>query len=167
MQTMAPSIALRPARPEDTAFQQAVYASTRADELALVDWSPDQKMAFVLMQFNAQATHYSNYYPGAESSIILRNETPVGRLIVDRSGDEILLMDIALLPEHRHGGIGTCLIQALMAEARQSGKALRLYVETFNLAQRLYRRLGFTLVNESGIYGEMEWRPAPEGENRG
>ncbi len=159
-------VALRPARPEDTVFQQTVYASTRAGEMALVDWSADQKMAFIQMQFNAQTTHYSNYYPSAEWSIILQDGAPAGRMIVDRSGAEILLMDIALLPKRRNAGIGTRLIQDLMAEARQAGKPLRLHVESFNPAQRLYQRLGFAQVSESGVYCEMEWRPAPPEERR-
>jgi ribosomal protein S18 acetylase RimI-like enzyme len=34
------------------------------------------------------------------------------------------------------------------------------HVETFNSALRLYKRLGFRIVGESGIYLEMIWKPA-------
>ncbi len=163
MTLLALPVTLRPAQPEDRLFQQTVYASTRAGELALVDWNPEQKLAFVEMQFTAQTAHYGIHYPQAEWSIILRDGTPVGRMIVDRSGEAILLIDIALLPEHRHGGIGGTLIQDLMDEARRDGKTLRLHVGTSNPAQSLYRRLGFTLVSASGIYLEMEWRPGAGG----
>lgn len=153
-----PEVTLRPAQAEDTAFQIAVYASTRAEEMALVSWSGEQVQAFVQMQFEAQRRHYTAYFPNAEYSIILRQEVPIGRLIVSRSSAEILLMDIALLPEFRQAGIGTSLMRALMAEAQQAGLPLRLHVEINNPARRLYERLGFYPIGEQGIYIEMEWR---------
>ncbi len=155
---MNASYTLSPAQAKDEPFLLEVYASTRADELALVGWSAKQKQVFVQMQFNAQRQHYLAYYPGAEYSIILREHTPLGRLIVDRSGVEILLMDIALLPEYRRAGIGAAIIQSLQAEASQAGKPLRLHVEIYNPAQRLYARLGFSKIDAVGIYEELEWR---------
>ena len=156
---MSTQVTLRPAGPQDTAFQLAVYASTRADELALTNWTPAQKQAFVEMQAEAQARHYASFYPGAEHSIILHQSTAIGRLIVWRGSDQILLMDIALLPEYRRAGIGTYLIRSLMDEARQSSKPLHLHVEPFNPALRLYERLGFSKIAESGYYYEMKWDP--------
>lgn len=158
---MPASISLRTARVDDEAFQLAVYASTRAAELSLVDWGADQKQAFVAMQFDAQKQHYSRFYPEAEYSIILRGQDPIGRLIVDRSGRVILLMDITLLPEYCNQGIGGGLIRELMAEAGRTGRPLRLHVETFNPALHLYQRLGFKKIAEKGIYLEMEWQPGP------
>ncbi len=139
-----------------------VYASTRAEELALVDWTLEQKLAFLQMQFNAQRQHYRVYYPAATYHLIRRDDVPIGRMIVHRSQDEILLMDIALLPESRNAGIGTALIRELQDEAARTRRALRLHVETFNPARRLYDRLGFHPLVESGIYVEMEWRAPTE-----
>jgi len=156
---MSATYTLRPAQPDDAAFMLAVYASTRADEMALVDWPIEQKQAFVEMQYTAQAQHYARYYPGAEYYIILDGQTALGRLIVCRSPSEILMMDVALLPEFRRRGTGSAVIRDLMADAEQAGIPLRLHVETFNPALRLYERLGFTKTAESGIYLEMEWRP--------
>ena len=150
-------VTLRPARPIDQSFLQAVYASTRVEEMTLVDWPSEQKTAFLQMQFNAQAEHYRAYYPSATYQIILRDDLPMGRLIVNRSPHEILLMDIALLPEYRNTGIGTGLIRELQDESMRSGRALHLHVEIFNPALRLYQRLGFRSIGESGIYLEMEW----------
>jgi ribosomal protein S18 acetylase RimI-like enzyme len=156
-------INLRPAQNDDTAFQLAVYASTRAAELKFVDWGPEQAQAFVQSQFDAQTLHYARFYPQAETSIILNDGTPIGRIIIDRSGSTFLLMDIALLPEYCGRGIGTRLIEDIKMEAEQAGKPLRLHVETFNQAQRLYNRLGFKVIAEEGIYLEMEWRPGVAG----
>ncbi len=151
-------VTLRPVQTEDDAFLFQVSASTRAEEMALVDWSQEQKQAFLEMQFNAQRQHYLAYYPDARYHIILRDQVSIGRLIVNRSDEEILVIDIALLQEHRGAGIGTDLIRELQAEAAQTGKPLRLHVEVFNPAQRLYARLGFVKIAELGVYYELEWK---------
>jgi ribosomal protein S18 acetylase RimI-like enzyme len=148
---------LRLVRPDDQDFLFQVYASTRAEEMALVNWDAAQQHAFLQMQFNAQTQHYRIQYPHAEYSIILRDQAAIGRLIVNRADDEIMLMDIALLPEYRNVGLGTALICDFMDEARSTRKPLRLHVETYNPAQRLYERLGFVNTSETGIYRAMEW----------
>jgi GNAT superfamily N-acetyltransferase len=152
-------ISLRPARPNEEAFLFQVYASTRAIEMTWVDWTPEQKEAFLQMQSTAQLKHYRLNYPQAEYQIIEENGVAIGRLIVDRSKNPILLMDIALLPEYQGKGIGTTLIQNLMGEAARKNWPLCLHVETFNPAMRLYRRLGFVESGEMGIYHEMTWLP--------
>jgi ribosomal protein S18 acetylase RimI-like enzyme len=112
------------------------------------------------MQFKAQRQYYLQEYPSAEYHIIQRDGVDIGRRIVNRAGGEILLMDIALLPEYRNGGIGTALIRDLMAEAEQTDRPLRLHVEFFNRALRLYERLGFSKIGDVSVYFEMEWRPS-------
>ncbi len=154
---MEMQVALRPAEAADDRFMRALYATTRADEMALVPWTPEQKAAFLDMQFRAQRLSYLNEYPQADYYLIELSGQAAGRMIVDRSGKTLLLMDIALLPEFRAQGIGTMLIRALQDEAHHSGRAVRLYVETFNPALRLYERLGFRAIGEVGIYLEMEW----------
>jgi len=78
-------ITLRPVATGDEDFLYQVYASTRIDEMALVDWSAEQKAAFLHMQFQAQTAHYRAYYPNAQYLIIQRDDTtPLGRLIVGR-----------------------------------------------------------------------------------
>ena len=151
---------LRPVRAGDEDFLYRVYASTRTDEMALVDWSAEQKAAFLRMQFQAQASHYRAYYPRAEYQVIQRDDTmPLGRLIVDRANDSMLIVDIALLPEYRNAGVGTSIIQQLMAEATSRQRPLLLHVEVFNPAMKLYNRLGFVKTGEQGIYHEMTWKP--------
>ena len=153
------SITMRPNKLEDEAFLFKVYASTRADEMALVNWTQPQIESFLLMQFNAQRQYYLEQYPTAEYSIIQSDGDDIGRLIVDHQADQILLMDISLLPEYRNKGIGTALIQELMAQAASAGKPIRLHVEFFNPALHLYERLGFRKIQEVGVHYEMEWRP--------
>lgn len=154
-------ITRRPVGAEDDAFLCALYASTRAEEMALVNWSLEEHQAFLRMQFDAQATHYAAQYPQAQFDLILRNGVAAGRLTVDRTGESLHIVDIALLPEHRNAGIATRLIAELQAEAASTQRPLRLHVENFNRAGRLYARLGFRKVSEAGMYWLLEWR-APD-----
>ena len=154
------SVALRPATSDDDAFMVRVYAGTRAAELAAVPWTDKEKAAFVQMQFAAQAQHYREHYPDTSFDLILLDEEPVGRLYVARWTSEIRIVDIALLPEHCNIGIGTTLLRELQAEAAAAGKPLRIHVERFNPALRLYERLGFTLLEDKGVYLFLEWSPS-------
>ncbi len=152
-------ISLRVADLADEAFLLTVYASTRADEMALVNWSPEHKGAFLQMQFNAQRQYYQSQYPQAEYYIIERDRRPVGRMIVDRSKHAILLMNIALLPDYRNKGIGSSLVRQLLEEADWALRPVQLHVEAFNRAKGLYKRLGFVETGEAGMYLEMMRQP--------
>jgi len=149
---------LRAATPEDEQFLRAVYACTRAEELARVPWSDEQKRAFTDMQFTAQDAHYRRHYPNTQYSIIEVQGLPAGRLYVDRCEKEIRIIDIAMLPEHRRAGIGTKLLCELQDEARAAGKVLTIHVEKFNPALRLYQRLGFKQIEDKGVYLFLEWK---------
>jgi GNAT superfamily N-acetyltransferase len=152
-------ISLRPVEDGDRSFLMDVYASTREDELKLVDWTPEQKRAFCEMQFRAQDTYYRNTYTNVTYDVVLVDGEPGGRLYVCRQPDHILVLDVALLPGFRGRGIGTRLLADVQAEAVASAKPLRIHVERFNPALRLYARLGFGLIADEGVYLHLEWRP--------
>lgn len=153
-------IKLRPLTADDALFAYRVYASTRADEMKLVNWDDAQKEAFVQMQFKAQSEHYQLHYPDAEYLVIQYGELPAGRLIVERSENSIVVMDLALLPEYRNLGIGGTLLRDLMSEAEQKGVPVVLRVEFFNPVIRLYTRLGFVKTRQiNDVYHEMVWNP--------
>jgi ribosomal protein S18 acetylase RimI-like enzyme len=137
-----------------------VYAGTRAEEMDLVDWSEAQKGAFLRMQFRAQDQFYKDNYRGAEYFVILLDGQPVGRLYLHRRSDELRIMDIALLPAFRGRGIGTTLLKNILEEAVNECLPVSIHVERFNPALHLYRRLGFRLVEERGVYLFMKWFPS-------
>lgn len=154
------SLSLRPISPDDMDFLLRLYRSTREEELAMVDWTPEQKDWFILMQFNAQHTWYQEHYVGASFDVLLVDGVPAGRLYIHRRETEIRLVDISFLPEVRGRGLGTALLRDLCAEAEAAGKPLTIHVEKYNPAMRLYQRLGFTRIDETGPYDLMEWKPA-------
>jgi ribosomal protein S18 acetylase RimI-like enzyme len=157
--TAASAIALRPVGLADGDLLFRIYASTRAEELALVGWTEEQKQTFLLQQFAAQSADWGKHYPAADFRIIEVDGVPAGRFYVNRGTEEIWLVDIALLPEYRRGGIGAALIRGLLAEGKAAGLPVTLHVEVFNPARRLYERLGFEAVEDRGVYVLMRWLP--------
>ena len=136
-----------------------MYASTRAEELAAVPWDDGQKDAFLRLQFEAQDAWYRENYPQASFDVVVAGGEPIGRLYVHRGREEIRIVDIALLPEHRGGGVGTSLLRDLLAEADAAGKSVTIHVERLNPALRLYERLGFELAEDKGVYLFLERPP--------
>ncbi len=156
-------VELRRATDADGEFLFQVYAGTRAEEMALVDWTEAEKQAFVRQQFEAQSRHYREYFTRAEFLVIERDGRPVGRLYLDRRPDEIRIVDISLLPHERNTGAGSALLRDILAEGKERGVPVSIHVEQFNRAMNLYRRLGFVKISDYGIYDLMEWRPEPAG----
>ena len=153
------SITLRPIGPEDLKFLLDVYASTRTDEMRLLDWDKQTKEVFLHLQFEAQHRYYSENYPGAEFQVILLDGKPVGRLYIHRRESEIRIMDITVLPEHRNKGIGSFLLDQVLTLATNRQLPVTIHVEQFNPALNLYKRLGFRLVEERGVHLFMKWVP--------
>jgi len=152
------TITLRDATAEDEAFLRQVYACTRAEEMALVPWTDEQREAFLRFQFDAQDSYYRSQFPEAAYQIILKDGAPVGRLYVYRNSTDMRILDITILPEHRAAGVGTSLIRDLQAEAEASNQPLNIWVENFNRSQTLFKRLGFSIVQEEGYNNLLEYR---------
>lgn len=151
-------LSVRPERSGDRQFLEHLYASTRERELRAVDWPQDAREAFLRQQYEAQHTHYRRHYPDAKFWIIESESHPVGRLYLELRDDEIRLMDIALLPEHKGRGVGTVVVTRIIEIAAENAIAVRLHVEPDNRAVNLYRRLGFVKLEDRGVYQFMEWR---------
>ena len=158
-------LSFRPMTDKDKPFLAEVYTSTRWEELAPVPWTEQQKKEFLQFQFEAQHTHYMEHFPNASFDIILLKKSKIGRLYLDRRAEEIRIVDIALLPKYRNQGIGSRLLMDVLDEAREKALLVRIHVEQNNPALALYQRLGFTKVNEEGIYWLMEWHPTPQTES--
>jgi ribosomal protein S18 acetylase RimI-like enzyme len=86
---------------------------------------------------------------GYESIKIVRFENQdIGMFKVKRDSDKWEIIQIQLLPDYQHMGIGTQLIKNLQLEASQQGIAVFLSVLKVNPAKQLYERLGFEVVQE-------------------
>jgi ribosomal protein S18 acetylase RimI-like enzyme len=156
----SPRFALRAEVDGDAAFLMQLYASTREHELALLPWSGAQKQAFLTQQFQAQRHHYRTTMAGCAFDVIEHDGEPIGRLYVEARPSHLNLVDIALLPDWRGQGVGAAMLRALQAAAAASARGVCAFVEKSNPALRLYRRLGFAEIGDSGLYWEIEWQPA-------
>ncbi|WP_233836204.1 GNAT family N-acetyltransferase [Paraburkholderia sp. ZP32-5] len=160
------AVSLHAANDTDEAFLADVFISTRWDEFSRTGWEPQRIEAFLRQQFQFQHTYYHEHYPHACFDVVLAGAEPVGRLYhawrPPQIGDEVRIIDIALLPAWRGKGIGTQLLHALIADAVREQLPVSLNVETDNPAQALYRRLGFVKQSGgSGVYDLMRRECAP------
>lgn len=161
-------VTLRPINDADSEFLLRVYRSTREEELAMTDFSEEQKAAFVRQQFEAQTFEYRNAYPRAEFAVIEVDGQPAGRLYLNQLPDQLRIVDITLLPEFRGRGIGGQLLGGILRRGDELGLPVSIHVERFNPALRLYDRLGFRPVQDRGVYvlmarpvGGVDPAPAP------
>jgi ribosomal protein S18 acetylase RimI-like enzyme len=156
-------ITFRPESEEDVEFLYRLYASTRTEELAVVPWSDEQKEAFLRQQFGAQRAHYLQHYDHADYSLILEDGQPIGRLYQNHLPDDVRIMDIVLMPEHRRRGIGRVLVQEVLDAARRDGKTVSIHVEAYNPALHLYESVGFRQIETNGPYLLLQWKPEEQG----
>src|ERR1044072_5525948 len=72
----AAGLSFRPMTDADLPFLAQVYASTRMEELSVVAWPLEQKLAFLKHQFDAQHAHYRKHYHGTDWLGILHAGAP-------------------------------------------------------------------------------------------
>ena len=152
------SLALRPSGPDDEVFLFELYASSRGGDLAVMGWDAEQIRNFLETQYAAQQRFFKANYPESDDRIVTLESKPIGRLMVQKTEQEIRGIDIALLPEYRNAGIGTRLVSELLAEAAHSRKPFRVQVIRSSTAVALCERLGLVKTGETGSHYQMEWR---------
>lgn len=158
-------LTLRPVVEADRPFLEELYRLVRWDEFAPTGWPDATKTAFLAQQFDFQSRHYRQAYAHAEFHLIVHGAEPVGRIYVDRTGRDLALIEVSLLPEWRNRGIGAALLEHLQQEVETGLRdRVTLQVTPENPARRLYRRMGFvekppaSEFQEASI--EMVWPPS-------
>ena len=144
-------VALRAARAGDSAF---VYETKRA---ALGDyvsrtWGWEEEFQ--------REYHRRHYWPEI-TSIITLDGRDIGCLVVRQEPEYILLESIYVLPEYQEEGIGTRIIRQILDYAAEHQERVRLHVLKINPAVRLYKRLDFRIIGETGHHYVMEWSNTP------
>ena len=125
-------LTVRPTLPQDEQFLYQLVYQTMSEQLFAWTWDPNIREQLLDLQIRAKHGSYAAEYPHANHGIIVWDNEPVGRLIVDRSGEFHVLVDIAILPKYRSAGIGTRIILGLCMEADLVKKKLRLQVSITN-----------------------------------
>lgn len=159
---MSAAVTIRPeVMPGDERLLLEIYDATRRPELRVLGWSDQEMAAFIRMQFDAQSRHYRTWYPQAAFSVILADGEPAGRLVVDRSAADLLIVDLAVLPRFRRAGIGGCVVRRLLDEAEATRRSVRCQVELGNPARAFWEHLGFTARGINGAHVTMEHDARP------
>jgi len=156
---MPPNLSFRPVGSEDHDFLLLLFASAREIELENLNWDDAQRDTFLEMQFNAQQTHYHDHFPERRHHLILLDNQPIGMIDTACGPEEIRVLDIILCPESRNSGIGTSLLKNLLEESDRSLRPVRLYAEKFNPFLTLYKRLGFRIIDDTGVHYHLERNP--------
>jgi ribosomal protein S18 acetylase RimI-like enzyme len=147
---------------EDDEFLFRLFHDVHAPEFAPLGLPPASLDQLLEMQFRAQRGGYAAEFPNACDHILRVGTERAGRMLINRTSEEIRLVDIALLGPYRGQGLGERLLRGLCRRAAEAGLPLRLSVRAGNPAVRLYERLGFRRVNSDGINTAMEaFGPAP------
>ena len=150
---------LQPATAGDAPFLAALYKEVHEPEFAPLNLPPQALEQLLTMQFQAQSAGYAAQFPQAQDHLVVLDSEVAGRLLVDRSATEMLLVDIALFARFRSRGLGAALLGRVIAEATAKSLPLRLSVRFDNPALRLYERQGFVRVGGDGLNLSMAWRP--------
>jgi len=151
------SLLLRPAVDADAGLAQALYASTR-DDLRQLPLPPAQVEQLIAMQQRVHEAGQRAVYPHAEVMILEHAGAPAGRVVLDTTGSDWRLVELAVLPALRGRGLGAALLAALQARARAHGASIGLAVLRTNLpALRLYQRAGFRIAGGNALQHQMTW----------
>ena len=145
-----PVVSLRPAIADDAEF---AYRTTRDTmrEYVLATWG-------AWNEEEVRQRSSENIAAGL-TQIIELGHTAIGIHVVEREPDAIRLLQIFILPEYQRRGIGSHLIERLLAEARSARLPLRLRVLRVNPACALYQRMGFNVVEATPERYFMEHLP--------
>ncbi|MCE5286177.1 MAG: GNAT family N-acetyltransferase [Pelosinus sp.] len=144
---------------KDAAFLFRVYVSSREQEISLWGWTKEQQMQFLRMQHEAQQRFYHQKYPDLEYSLIIVDGQKAGRVGIAQLNEEFVLVDIIVLPVLQSKGIGSKILQELQIKAQRKNMYVGLSVLNGNPAERLYKRFGFQVVSNNGVYTMMKWKP--------
>jgi ribosomal protein S18 acetylase RimI-like enzyme len=148
---------LRPEREEDHAFRYRLFCDSQGPEFALL--APAAFEQVMTQQFHAQTLSYLSQFPQARFDIVELSGERVGRLVVDRPGPVLHIIDQAIVPQRRRRGVGTAIVRALMDEAQAAGIPVRIEAAKDDPLLPFYRRLGFVPDESVTLYARLEWRP--------
>lgn len=138
-------ISLRPAAGSDLEFLYALHAATMK-EYVEATWGWDESFQ--------KARFRETFNPG-DIRIVTLDGRDIGMVSVEENESEVFLTLIEIDPKHQHRGVGTAIIEQVIADGIRKGKPVFLHVLKVNPAKHLYDRLGFLVVEETPTHFYM------------
>jgi len=83
----------------------------------------------------------------------------IGRLIIDRTNDHMLIVDFTIHSDYQNRGIGSDILASLKNEAHGGKVPISLHVRQNSPAINLYLRSGFKKTGVNGHHFAMKWEP--------
>jgi ribosomal protein S18 acetylase RimI-like enzyme len=130
-------LAFRAANLQDLAFCQALYFTE-------TDWLIEK----LGLNRKRELEGFAHQWVAAEVRVITVEGRDAGWLQIAPKDNTCFLKQLYLDRQFHNQGIGTRVMQSIIAEAMGSGHAVILGVAKINPARRLYERLGFHVTHE-------------------
>jgi GNAT superfamily N-acetyltransferase len=135
--TSGERISFRPARPQDFDFCAALYFASMKEAIRGLN-----------LDVKVHTADFRRRWRAAQVRIITLDGADIGWLQTAILRDALFLAQLFVDAPFRQQGIGTAVMQRLIDEATQAGRAMTLAVVKSNPVRRLYERLGFRITHE-------------------
>jgi ribosomal protein S18 acetylase RimI-like enzyme len=156
-------LSYRSETPADEPFIRRLMIEVLTDQLAASSWPDAVRDPLLDAQFQVRLQGFRQSTGHRPGVIVLMQGEPVGWYVAADFDDEIHLVNLAVLKEHRGHGTGSAVLGKLAAASDRSGKCLRLSVaENNQRAAELYARFGFRRTGGDGVHYFMERPPQSE-----
>lgn len=103
-------------------------------------------------------TLFRSNFVARDYQVVKHQDKIIGFIKVVASPTDIYLGEIQITRNYQNRGIGTNILENLIAKAKRNQKRLWLRVIKGNPAEKLYMRLGFTVFEESLTHKKLEIR---------
>ncbi len=128
-----------------------------AEDLNILDRIHTENMkGYVEKVYPWNPTLFRDRFVPQDYQVIEFQDKIIGFLKILVFETDIYLGEIQIANQYQNQGIGTNIIKAIMVEAESNNKQLWLKVIKGNPAEKLYRRLGFTIFEESLTHKKMK-----------
>jgi GNAT superfamily N-acetyltransferase len=91
---------------------------------------------------------FAQFFKAEEAKIIVVDGRDVGWTAQQLDGTNVNIGSLYVISEMQRRGVGTFVLQTLMAHARRQSKGITLAVVKINPALRFYERNGFRITHE-------------------